>query len=211
MIWSTVELNGWNAGKRIKITLLIYDYLKVQIVDHFIWKGYGRFDGDLQELRKIWGGTKLKAQPGIMKLYAFLSFVALLRDCGAFVKIDVSKSTKNLQTTTEITNVGEVVVPSLTTIADTTTAGTTTTATSTTKISPKSTTKVSTLNTTPTPQKVTTLKPDSINETKNESVPIYEWPTASGAVNKRLHTPEDYYCSCDLTVSTFNEVFFLPK
>lgn len=134
-----------------------------------------------------------------MKLHAFFGFVAMLSYCGAFVKIDVSKSSKNLPTTTQATDIGEVVVSSSTTI------GTTTIASSTTKISPKTTIKVGT-STTPTPQKVTTLRPDLINEKKNDSVPIYEWPTETGGVNKRLHTPEDYYCSCDLTVSMVNEI-----
>lgn len=139
-----------------------------------------------------------------MKLYAFLRFVAMFSYSVALVKIDVSKSSKNLPTTTEITVVGEVVVSSSTTVAGTT-KGTTTTVSSSTKVSPK-TTKVATL-TTPTPQKVTTLKPDSINNaTKNESVPMYEWPTETGRVNKRLHTPVNYYCACDLTVSIVNDI-----
>lgn len=134
-----------------------------------------------------------------MKLYAFLRFVTMLSYCGAFVKIDVSKSSKNLTIATELSNVSEVAVSSTTTIAVTTKAPTTTVSSTT-----KAGSNVATL-TTPTPQKVATLKPDSINETRNESVSIYEWPPVTGGVHQRQHTPEDYYCACDLTVSMVND------
>lgn len=121
--------------------------------------------------------------------------------CCAFVKIDVSKAMLNVTTeipsvvnTTPLSSSTAATTLKVTSAASSSTTQSTTTSMAQTTVKPKQSSD---------PKKNETISESGVNKT----VSLDDWQTLRGA-NKRLHAPSNYYCACDLIVSSLLLFFF---